>query len=164
MKRNLLALMMTAGWLLAACTPASAPATPESTPRPRPATESPPPKPTGSASGAVIVLDRSGGFAGVSEHWEIFADGLIRSGDGAEFRESPDEVEDLLADIEERGFFEMEAVYGRGSTCNDCFQYVLTVRSGGREKTVMAVEGAPDTPPELLEIFAKITFVVVGEF
>ncbi len=166
MTRKTVYLLIAAGWLLAACSPVSGPTSEpatETAAAPRPTEPAPQPAPTEPAPQPVIVLDRTGGFAGVSEHWEIYADGLIRSGKGETFRESPDEIQDLLADIEERGFFEMEDVYGRGSICNDCFEYVLTVSSGGRVKTVMAIDGAPDTPPELLEIFVKITFVVVGE-
>ena len=85
------------------------------------------------ASGAVVVLQRSGGLEGTTDEWAIFADG---SGQHASDGQapvttagvmSPDEVERLVADIQALGFFAMADDYGRDVQCADCFHYGLTV-------------------------------------
>ena len=146
---------------LAACTPASLPSPADA--QTGPDTEDPrgTKQPGGGAdSDAVIILRRSGGLAGVSDEWTIYADGRIVAGDQTEQQVTPDQVSLLLAGIEALGFFDLEDSYGRGSTCNDCFTYELTVRSGEQVKTVTAVDGAADTPAELLQIVQMITGLV----
>ncbi len=146
--------------LLAACAPASLPSPTDT--QPGPDTEEPrgTTRPGGAGSEPVIILKRGGGLAGVADEWTIYADGRIVAGNETEQKVTPDQVSLLLAGIEGLGFFDLENNYGRGSTCNDCFTYELTVRSGERVKTITAVDGAADTPAELLQIVQMITELV----
>jgi hypothetical protein len=107
-------------------------------------------------AGAVIVFKRSGGIAGVSEEWRIYADGQVASGEAASRPVVASRVASLVSEIERLGFFEMSAAYGRDSQCADCFQYEITVVSGGRTKTVTTVDAARDAPPELQQVIDEI--------
>ena len=102
--------------------------------------------------GTVIIYQKTGGFAGVSEQWTFLADGRIVDAEGVERQAAVEAIETLLTTIEAGGFFEMKASYIPRNTCCDRFTYRLTVRSGGKEHTVATLDAAPDTPPALWEI------------
>ncbi|MCR4407571.1 MAG: hypothetical protein NUW24_11730 [Anaerolineae bacterium] len=107
--------------------------------------------------GAVIIYRRSGGFAGVHEQWTIYPDGRIMAADGCEWRVSPEQVEQLLAEIESLGFFEMSSRYVPLNTCCDRFTYEITVRHGDTVNTVTTIDAAPDAPSELWHIIDEIS-------
>ena len=52
----------------------------------------------------VIIFQRSGGFAGVSEQWSIYATGKISKQNGEELSVEPAKVTALLAAIQTAGF------------------------------------------------------------
>lgn len=161
MKWNVYLAMIVVLPLLAACSPAILPSATDTESAPDTAAPGETALPGGTAgSEPVIILKRGGGLAGVSDQWTIYADGRIVAGDQTEQQVTPDQVSLLLAGIEALGFFDLEDSYGRGSTCNDCFTYELTVRSGQQVKTVTAVDGAADTPADLLQIVEMITGLV----
>jgi len=109
---------------------------------------------------AVIIYQRSGGFAGIHEQWTVYPDGRIVAGDGREWRVTPQQVEQLLAEIEALGFFEMKGRYMPLNTCCDRFIYEITVHRGNSVKTVRTIDAAPDTPPELWRIIDEISRLV----
>ena len=91
----------------------------------------------------VIVFQRSGGFAGMSEQWSIYANGKIVKEIGEEHSIGPAQVTALLDALQVAGFYEMKAsssVAGSGN-CNDCYTYQLTVTSGGKENSITVQEG-----------------------
>jgi hypothetical protein len=106
---------------------------------------------------AVVVLRRTGGFAGVNDEYTIYTDGNISLPKGKETQVSSEDVVQLLDKIQELGFFEMEASYGKLSKCNDCFNYSLSVDWDGQQKTVTAVETADDVPAEYWQIVELVT-------
>ena len=110
---------------------------------------------------AAVTFHLSGGLAGVDQTWTIYPDGRWVDPKGKEQNLDAAQVASLLNDIEALGFFEMKDSYGQFSQCNDCFTYTLTVSSGGKVKTVTTKEGAKDTPPELVQILAKINGLLV---
>jgi hypothetical protein len=110
---------------------------------------------------AAITFHLSGGLAGVDETWTIYPNGRVVYPEGEEQNLDAAQVATLLDDIEALGFFEMKDSYGQFSQCNDCFTYTLSVSSGGKVKSVSTKEGASDTPPELLQILAKINSLVI---
>jgi hypothetical protein len=110
----------------------------------------------------VIVFKRGGGLAGRSDEWLIYADGTVQAADGTRKTVAPEEVAALLAGLEARGFFELQAAYGRDSQCADCYQYELTVVHDGQKKTVTTVDSAPDAPPELGLAIQQIQALVGG--
>jgi hypothetical protein len=109
---------------------------------------------------AVIIYQRSGGFAGVHERWTVYPDGRIVTADGREWQVTPEQVEQLLTEIEAMSFFEMEGRYMPLNTCCDRFTYEVTVRSGDKVNTVTTIDAAPDAPPELWGIIEEITRLV----
>ena len=146
MRRYLIsALLMT---VITAC--GQAEARPESKSEPT-ATVQVPDKPTDSGAsksgGAVIIYERSGGFAGISEMWTIFPDGRVVSADGEEFTVPADEVAALLAAIEALGFFDMNNPSGLPSTCADCFVHQITVNSGERMNSI-TIQGRISDPED----------------
>ncbi|RPI86911.1 MAG: hypothetical protein EHM41_06870, partial [Chloroflexi bacterium] len=54
----------------------------------------------GGENEAVIVYERSGGFAGQTDSYQVYADGRIVSGKGEERSVTPEEVEAALGAIE----------------------------------------------------------------
>lgn len=149
--------------LLTACGPASA----------RPALETQPPSPAELPStrvlsgsdklgGAAVVYERSGGFAGISETWNIYPDGRIVSPQGHEYTVPPERVSSLLSEIESLGFFEMSDTSGRFSACRDCFTYRITVNNDGQVRAVTAVDAATDTPAEFWQILERIRDLVAS--
>jgi len=109
---------------------------------------------------AVIVYQRSGGFAGVHEQWTVYPDGRITASDGREWQVAPERVEQLLADIEALGFFEMSGRYMPLNTCCDRFTYEITVRSGDRVHTATTIDAASNTPAELWRVIDEISRLV----
>ena len=66
-------------------------------------------------AGELSHYERSGGFAGTMQTYEIYADGrtVIRDGDTEiETRVSPNDVQTALTRIEELGFFDLAAPLG----------------------------------------------------
>jgi len=110
--------------------------------------------------GAVIVLERSGGFAGTTEKYTIYPDGRVVAPNGEESMMAEEDVNTLLKDIEDMGFFEMKGSYGMLSTCNDCYTYTLTVQANGEVHTVSAVEGVSGTPDEFWQIIDEVNQLV----
>jgi len=133
-------------------------------PLPTPATAgSPLPAPDTSTSplqapgpyAAAVVVQRTGGLAGVSEQWSIYPDGRVLSPKGTQSQVGAAQVSALLAALDKAGFFTLQDSYSQGSQgsqgsqCRDCYNYQLSVNNNRRSKTVSFVEGATDTPPAL---------------
>lgn len=109
----------------------------------------------GMPEGAVILFQQSGGFAGITEEWAIYADGRIVAGDGRVLQVEPAQVQQLLEEAEAIGFFQMKADYVPLDTCCDRFLYTLTVRSGECVHTVRALEGA-EAPAALWDLLGAV--------
>ena len=102
--------------------------------------------------GAVIVFQRSGGIAGLDEKWIIYNNGRLVSAEGKDWQVDPREVASLVSQIEELGFSDLRGSYLEWNSCCDRFSYILTLSTGGNEKTVTWVEANPEIPASLLEI------------
>ena len=156
--------------LLAACSPAAPQPAPESSVTP-PGTSSPTAPvvegteamPTPSAQDeAVIEFHRSGGFAGISESWAIYADGRIVPSDGSVQHMSPDQVTALVEEISDAGFFDLADSYLPKNTCCDMFFYEITVRHEGQSKTVETMDGFEDIPEALQVTLQKLNFLLTS--
>jgi hypothetical protein len=92
----------------------------------------------------VIIIARSGGFAGVSEQWSFYSDGHVmkdaadKSQTGETLTVDSAEITSLLEELKSNGFFQMKASSGIGgmSNCKDCFTYQLTATSDGVTNTI----------------------------
>ncbi len=153
-----------------ASSPASGPqpvASPSSTAGPQsgavpstPAGSPPGAAPTTAAGAPVIVLVRSGGFAGRTDRWTLSGDGRIATVQGTKQAATPDQVAALLSDIQALGFFKLNDQYGALSQCRDCYNYEMTVAAAGQTKTVRWVGEASDTPPALAQILARFNKLI----
>jgi hypothetical protein len=139
--------------LAAGCGPASGPTPGLETPTLQAPTQaeqmtapSASPTPGGRSGEAVITLDRSGGIAGISEHWTIYIDGNVIGPAEEEARVPADEVSQLLAEIEAAGFFEWPSRPQSPGSCADCFAYSILVTYQGKSNQVTLVNGASGAP------------------
>lgn len=107
-------------------------------------------------NGVIVVFERSGGLAGISEKFTFYADGRLELIDGSFQQLDASKVLSLARDIEGLGFFDLKDAYGVFSQCNDCFTYSLTVTSGERTKTITTKDGVTDVPQEFWTAVEKI--------
>lgn len=145
--------------LLSACGPALATATPPST---VPPTVPPPTETPVIAGRPAIVLEQSGGLQGLDERWSIYSDGRVESSTGQSLIVPAQQVRAAMNAIHELGFFDLQDSYGQSGTCNDCITNRITMTVGTVTKTVTAVDGASDTPPEVGQIVFLIRELVTG--
>lgn len=114
-------------------------------------------------SGAVLVYERNGGFSSIDELYAIYPDGRIvgdNTTDTIEKQVTAEEVEKLLSDITNRGWFtnamfdtwhvQVEAMYG----------YFITVSYEDQVKTVKAVDGGTDAPADYWQVVSLINGVI----
>jgi len=113
--------------------------------------------------GAVLVYKRSGGLAGLEEAFTIYEDGRLTSNNEREWQADAQEVEELLEEIEELGFFEMDGTYIPKDQCCDRFSYELSVLDGEEVFTVRTIDAAPGAPNELWFVLDKVQQFVNGQ-
>ncbi len=173
MRKALVCLFITA-LLLGACatlpaqeqgTPVEESSTPVHTQPPLPPTSGTQdkPEPAELPEGAVLVFQRSGGFAGVNEVWTLYADGRLTKSDHdqpeAEIQEwqvEPEEVMALLEKIDSLGFFSMQASVKPGEVCCDRFAYSLAASYHGTSRELSAVEGTAGIPEAYWQVISEV--------
>ncbi len=112
------------------------------------------------SGGPAITLIRSGGLAGKVVQWDIYLDGRVVSSSGKEEMVPDAEVTRVISDIEKLGFYELAEPGGKNNSCADCFLYKLTVRDGGKERTLAFTPEATGTPAELLQMMEKLNLLL----
>ncbi len=117
-------------------------------------------QPTPDQGAPVIIMEKSGGLAGVHQKWALYASGQVVSAGQVIRLVTADQVKAALADIRKAGFYDLQADYRQASTCNDCFLYTVSVNSGGNSKTVTGVDGDAHTPAEFLQVVSEILNLV----
>jgi hypothetical protein len=110
----------------------------------------------------MIVFERGGGIAGVTEQWSIYASGKISSQNGEELTVAPAQVTALLDAIQAAGFYDMKVGPGAASpgTCKDCFTYKLTVNKDEKPYSITAQEGAKGVPDMFWNLINQINDLV----
>jgi hypothetical protein len=161
-----IALAACAGAVSPSSTP---PASPLATPAVSPVTTPiAPPEPSAVAStttdgraavfsNTIIVYQREGGIAGLSNKWTFYHTGRIVAGDGTEWQVPAEQVKPLFDLAESPDFWNLNDYYSAG-VCADCYVHTLTVYQNGEVKTVTFVEGAdlPDTLQQMLNEINKL--------
>ena len=138
------------------------PTSPTQTPVPRllvtaaAATMTPVTSGTGQALQPVLVIRRTGGFAGVEEEWSIYEDGRVTLPNGQHQQIEAEAVSRLLTEITQSGFFNMGDAVGGMSKCRDCFNYQITVSKDGQTKTIRVQPESSNIPQELLKAIESI--------
>ena len=152
-----LALVLTVG-----CAPSPQVASPPETPtrQVEPTVPGATSTPGGRSSGAVITFNRSGGIAGISDHWTIYLDGRVIGPADEEARIPADELTELLAEIEAAGFFDWPPLPRSLESCADCFTYSIVVAFEGRTNQITLVDGQTDAPEGAWSIIERIQAVL----
>ena len=73
---------------------------------------------------------------------------------------TPAEVDHLLTDIDNLGWFTNDMYSTHHNPCGACFTYFTTVSYKGQAKTVEAVDGGTDAPANFWQMSGEITVVV----
>jgi hypothetical protein len=115
-------------------------------------------------SGAVIIIQRSGGLVGVNEQWSFYPDGKIvkdymdQEKPSETYNVDAAQVTALLAALKTAGFFDMEASSGIGglSNCKDCFTYQLSAASEGTTNSITFQEGATGPQEEIEKVINQL--------
>ncbi len=113
--------------------------------------------------GAVLVYERNGGPDCIDELFAIYPDGRVVGDNGARTIEkqlAPEEVETLLGNIADRGWFTDEIYNTWHTPCGQCFEYHITVKYQGQEKRVTAVDGGTDAPANYWQVVSLINGVI----
>jgi hypothetical protein len=111
------------------------------------------------AEGIVLVYERSGGLAGVSERWAIYGDGRVVTGDGRESHVAPEEIAEVASKAKELGFFDMANKYVPKDPCCDRFTYTITIQGRDGMHTVETMDGTESAPQalwDLLDVIAQL--------
>ena len=101
-------------------------------------------------AGAVLAYERNGGTKCIDELYGVYPDGRITGDDGTQKVEkqvTPADVDKLLSSISDMGWFTDNMYSTSHKPCGACFTYFTSVSYKGQEKTVQAVDGGTDAPP-----------------
>jgi ribose/xylose/arabinose/galactoside ABC-type transport system permease subunit len=113
--------------------------------------------------GAIIAYERNGGATCLDELYAVYSDGRIVGDDGSnkiEKQVTAVEVEQLLAAINDKGWF-TENMYSTSHTpCGQCYSYYLTVTYNDQIKTVQAVDGGTDAPASYWQVISILNGVI----
>lgn len=138
--------------LAAGCSPAIEPVEVNLPPTLLPPTLSPAPRSV-PLEGSVVFA-RTGGIAGISEQWSLFADGRVVNTQGDEFQVDASEIVALVDAMEGMGFYGWRVEVPRRNTCADCFTYSIRASYKGQSNQVDFVDaqlGVPDGVWTLLD-------------
>jgi hypothetical protein len=111
---------------------------------------------------AVVVFQKTGGFAGVNEQTVVYSDGFIENDKGESFQSSPDVIRTLVSTAEDIGFFDLEGNYVPEDHCCDYFNYSLTIRDCEQANTVVTADEVPGAPSELMQIINTIQALIAN--
>ena len=111
-------------------------------------------------AGAVIAYERNGGNSCIDELYAIYPDGRITGDNGTQKVEkqiTSAQVDKMLSDINGLGWF-TDNMYSTSHTpCGACFTYFTSVVYKGQQKTVEAVDGGTDAPPNYWVITSMLS-------
>jgi hypothetical protein len=113
--------------------------------------------------GAVIAYERNGGPRCIDELYAIYPDGRIVADNGLNKIEGqvlPADVDQLLASIDEYGWFTDEMYNTWHTPCGQCYSYYLTVSYNGQAKTVKGVDGGTDAPADYWQAISLVKGIV----
>jgi len=122
--------------LLAACSPLGRPA--ESTDSPKDI--------------VILTYTRSGGFAGVSENWTIYADGHMVSQKGEQKQADPDALKQLQEQLQKADFAALSRKTPAPGTCADCFNIELVWNNGNDTFRLSVVPESQDADPDAVRL------------
>lgn len=101
---------------------------------------------------AVIIYEREGGFAGISQEWVIHLDGSIDGPGEQQLTVPPEEVEDLVETTLDAEIESLASEMATPDACCDQFTYTLTFIAGNEEWTLVMTDTS-EPPDEVSELF-----------
>jgi len=113
--------------------------------------------------GAIIAYERNGGSNCIDELYGIYPDGRIVGDNGTEKIDkqvTSTDVDKLLSDIANKGWFTEEMYSTSHTPCGQCFTYYLSISYQGQDKTVKAVDGGTDAPADYWQVVSIINGVI----
>jgi hypothetical protein len=113
--------------------------------------EAPPVEPLEIPEGAVIAFTLTGGFAGFNDTWAIYSDGRVTKNHEINRQLTPEEVTDLINQLEELDFFDTVYFTKPGTICCDFFDYGLAAQNQDRQNFVSFSDGDENVPSNLRE-------------
>jgi ribose/xylose/arabinose/galactoside ABC-type transport system permease subunit len=114
-------------------------------------------------SGAVLTYEKNGGPNCTDELYVIYSDGRIVGDNGTtkiEKQITPEEVQVLLAQISDLGWYTDEFYDTWHARCGQCYGYYITLSFNGKVKTVKGVDGGTDAPTRYWDAAALIIAVI----
>jgi len=106
--------------------------------------------------GIVVIFHQSGGFDGINQEWAIYADGRVVPKDGQNWQATPEQVAQLLKEIEDLGYFNLNRTSLPRDTCCDRFIYELTVTYGVKTQSLTTIDGDENAPQALWDAIQKV--------
>jgi hypothetical protein len=113
---------------------------------------------------AILIYERSGGLAGLTELWVVYDDGRVATGDGREFYVTPEEVAGIVSKAKALGFFDMANEYIPKNTCCDRLSYSITIQGQHGMHTVETMDGTESAPRALWDLLDTVTQLVEHAF
>jgi hypothetical protein len=112
----------------------------------------------------LLILRRSGGFAGQEDEWWLYGDGrIINHRDNQVQQVAAAEVTTLHQDMLNGGFFNLAPDYMPADPCCDRFTYEVTLIEGENRHTVVTMDDTESTPDLLRESLRRITTLLVSQ-
>jgi len=109
-----------------------------------------------SIEGAAVIFRQSGGLAGMDLEWTVYADGRVVNKEGQIWRAAPEQVNQLLRDIDELGFFDVKQNEMPRDTCCDRFLYELSVTMEDKNQSLTTIDGDENAPQALWDAIRTV--------
>lgn len=108
----------------------------------------------------ILTLQRSGGFAGLSQQWAFYGDGRLEMPDGNEKHVDPQQLQAVLDAAQTANFFALNNSYVPQDSCCDQFLYEITFQLGDHNKTIATMEDAPEQPEQVTAVLNAINNLI----
>jgi hypothetical protein len=112
----------------------------------------------------LIILRRSGGFAGLEDEWWLYGNGrIINHRDNQIQQVEAAEVVSLHQDMLNGGFFNLAPEYLPADVGSDRFIYEITLVDGENRHTVTTMDDTDNAPDLLRDSLRRITTLLVSQ-
>ncbi len=119
--------------------------------------------PASAADEVVMVVTTSGGIAGQTNTWTVYASGKVTDGEGVSLTASPKSVTALRSELINAGFATQAKDMPRVKVCPDCTQTDVTLTIDGKPVTLSIVNEASDTPASARSLVEKVTAFIAQQ-
>lgn len=113
---------------------------------------------------AVIVYERNGGTSCIDQVFAVYPDGRVVSDYGADnvrtTQITAERLDQALTRIEALGWFTNEFYTTHHRPCGACYEYSITIKFKGQEKTVGAVDGGTDAPDQYWLVTSELAGIL----